>query len=293
MLHKPGSQRCPQCGNPILGENPFCGRCGQKLTMCRRCGAGNLAGSLFCHNCGEPIGTAKPAEDRGGTRLQFERMQICQSCKKVIGSSETYCSYCGAKVTVHRKEPQTSLDPRTLKVALLMVERVTTAKDHPEYAAIDQLTTVIADTVLRKNQPHDARELSFIDQLRLLTLVFEFSRDKVTYKGEIFGELVRWPWDTLKTGGDCDCKVVLLASMLASLAFRKMYFLVLAAGTYSGEKGMERKVQGHAVLEVELSDGEARIPIRLDPSCSDCDVDEMAESIRDLLPNFYRIPIIP
>ena len=174
-----------------------------------------------------------------------------------------------------------------------MLSRVTEAKEHAEYSDIDRLTTMIGEVALGKDKPHDAQELSFSDQLRLLTLVFEFTRDKVNYKGEIFGEYVRWPWETIKTGGDCDCKVVLLATMLASLAFRKMHFLVLPGGTYSGSNGQgERRVQGHAMLEVELTDGMRTVPVRIDPSCMDCEVDDIAESIKPFLQNFYRVPII-
>jgi len=116
----------------------------------------------------------------------------------------------------------------------------------------------------------------------------------VIYKGESFGEHVRWPWETIKTGGDCDCKVVLLASMLASLAFRRMHFLILPPGTYIDTASHEkRKLSGHALLEVELLDGSKSVPIRVDPSCVDCDVDEISSSVKPFLSSFYRIPIIP
>ncbi len=223
-----------------------------------------------------------------------ERMRNCVSCKRTIGADEPFCSYCGTKQAAVKKGTQASLDPHTMKVTLAMLSRVIEAKDHSDYSEIDQLTTTIGKVALGGEKPQDAQELSFQDQLRLLTLVFEYSRDKVVYKGETFGEHVRWPWETIKTGGDCDCKVVLLASMLASLAFRRMYFLVLPAGTYvDSQTNKDRKMQGHAILEVELSDKGRRVPVRLDPSCSDCDVDEMAASVEPLLLNFYRVPIIP
>jgi len=222
-----------------------------------------------------------------------ERMHNCVSCKRTIGADEPFCSYCGTEQITAKKDAQ-ALDPRAMKVILTMLSRVIEAKEHPEYAEIDQLTTTIGNVALGGEKPQDAQELSFQDQLRLLTLVFEYSRDKVVYKGETFGEHVRWPWETIKTGGDCDCKVVLLASMLASLAFRRMYLLVLPAGKYMDtQTNKERSMQGHTVLEVELNDKGKRVPVRLDPSCSDCDVDEMASSVEPLLPNFYRVPIIP
>jgi len=223
-----------------------------------------------------------------------ERMRNCVSCKRTIGADEPFCSYCGAKQAAVQKGAQASLDPRTMKVTLTMLSRVIEAKDHPEYSEIDQLTTTIGSVALGEMKPQDAQELAFQDQLRLLTLIFEYTRDKVVYKGETFGEYVRWPWETIKTGGDCDCKVVLLASMLASLAFRRMYLLVLPAGTYvDTQTNRERSMQGHAILEVELSDRGKRVPVRLDPSCTDCDVDEMASAMEPLLSNFYRVPIIP
>jgi hypothetical protein len=198
------------------------------------------------------------------------------------------------KQTAAKKDAQASLDPRAMKVILTMLSKVIEAKDHPEYAEIDQLTTTIGNVALGGDKAQDAQELSFQDQLRLLTLVFEYSRDKVVYKGETFGEHVRWPWETIKTGGDCDCKVVLLASMLASLAFRRMYLLVLPAGKYMDtQSNKERSMQGHTILEVELNNMGKRVPVRLDPSCPDCDVDEIAASVEPLLPNFYRVPIIP
>jgi len=224
-----------------------------------------------------------------------ERMRNCQSCGKTIGADETFCRYCGAKqIAPVETGPQPVLDPHTMKVALTMLSRVVEAKDHPEYAKIDELTTTIGAVALGGEKPQDAQELSFQDQLKLLTLVFEYTRDKVIYKGEAFGEHVRWPWETIKTGGDCDCKAVLLASMLASLAFRRMHFLILPPGTYLDTAKMEkRKLPGHALIEVELLDGSKSVPLRLDPSCVDCDVDEISSSMRPFLSNFYRIPLIP
>lgn len=181
-----------------------------------------------------------------------------------------------------------------MKVAVTMLSRITEARDHPEYSSIDELTTTIGEIALGKEKPHDAHELSFSDQLRLLTLVFEYTRDKVGYKGEVFGEHVRWPWETVKTGGDCDCKVVLLATMLASLAFRRMHLLVLPPGKYiDTENGKEVEMQGHVMLEVELSDSARLIRVNLDPACPDCDVDEIPEMVRPFLQNLYRVPIVP
>jgi len=224
-----------------------------------------------------------------------ERMRNCNSCGKTIGAEEPFCRYCGAKqILIEDTGKQAVLDPRTMKVALEMLNRVVEAKEHAEYSMVDELTTTIGSVALGGEKPQDAQELSFQDQLRLLTLVFEYSRDKVVYKGEAFGEYVRWPWETMKTGGDCDCKVVLLASMLASLAFRRMHFLILPPGTYVDTSTREkRKLPGHALLEVELLDGSKSVPIRLDPSCVDCDVDEISSSMKPFLPSFYRIPIIP
>jgi len=223
------------------------------------------------------------------------RMRNCQACNKTIGADEPFCRYCGAKqVLIEEAGPQPILDPRTMKVALTMLSRVVEARDHPEYAVVDELTTTIGAVALGGEKPQDAQELSFHDQLRLLTLVFEYTRDKVIYKGEAFGEHVRWPWETLKTGGDCDCKVVLLASMLASLAFRRMHFLILPPGTYlDTTTGEKRKLPGHALIEVELLDGSKSVPVRLDPSCIDCDVDDISNSMKPFLSSFYRIPIIP
>ena len=112
-----------------------------------------------------------------------ERMRNCHNCKKTIGADETYCRYCGAKqVFVEEEEPRAILDPRTMKVALMMLSRVVEAKDHPEYSTVDELTTTIGAVALGGEKPQDAQELSFQDQLRLLTLVFEYSRTKSSTK---------------------------------------------------------------------------------------------------------------
>jgi hypothetical protein len=220
-------------------------------------------------------------------------MRLCTVCNRAIGEGELFCSYCGAKQAVVHAEAEVSLDPVAMRLAVAMLARVTEAKDQPEYTAIDELTTMIAEVALGKGKPQDANELSFSDQLRLLTLVFEYTRDKVGYKGQAFGEHVRWPWETVKTGGDCDCKVVLLATMLASLAFRKIHLLVLPPGNYlDRKKGGEKKIQGHVMLEIELSDKGGTTPVRLDPSCPDCDVDEIPESVQPFLQNCYRIPVL-
>jgi len=311
LAPKTSPQSCPQCGAPAssahtFGGRAFCGGCGQQLVFCRVCGGANLAWSDFCHNCGKPV-NKQPSESKSGygspapvkshltEQVTIERMHLCVACKKTIGEGEPFCRYCGTKQIIAYTEPQAQLDPHTMKVAVTMLARITEAKDHPEYSStIDELTTTIAEVALGKEKPQDAHELSFQDQLRLLTLVFEYTRDKVGYKGEIFGERIRWPWETLKTGGDCDCKVVLLATMLASVAFRRMHLLVLPPGKYVETKdGTERNMQGHVMLEVELAERARLIRANLDPSCPDCDVDEIPETVRPFLQNFYRIPIIP
>ena len=73
-----------------------------------------------------------------------------------------------------------------------------------------------------------------------------------------------------------------------------MHYLILPPGAYLDTVTREkRKLQGHALLEVELLDGSKTVPITLDPSCIDCDVDEISSSMKPFLSSFYRIPIIP
>lgn len=288
--------KCPQCGARTVEGQIYCGGCGTLLIFCGACGAANLHDTQFCHVCGQPLKQAKiqadiPSQVQAPT---VERMRICPSCKKVIGAREPFCSYCGKKMRAVHEEFQPVLDRRTMKVMDLMVEKVIEAKNYPEYKLVDERSSEIADVALRENQPRDAQELSFSDQRRLLALVFEYTRDKVPYKGESFGDYVRWPWETLKTGGDCDCKVVLLASLMSCLNYRKMFILVLPAGTYLNSKeGKEERIQGHALLEVVLDDGDREIPVRLDPSCEYCDIDEIPDSITPFMSNFYRMPIMP
>lgn len=58
-------------------------------------------------------------------------------------------------------------------------------------------------------------------QKEVVTSIFYYVRDNIkTRVEEPFGEKVRWPWSTVNEGGDCDCKTVLLASMLIHLGFR-------------------------------------------------------------------------
>jgi hypothetical protein len=227
-------------------------------------------------------------------------MRTCDSCKKTIGADEPFCSYCGLKQvsrTTEEEESQTPLDPHTMEVGLKMRDMILGAKKHEEYSSVDKETTTMGRIALgdEKSKELDADQLHFQDQLRLLTLVFEYARDYVPYKGETFGEHIRWPWETMETGGDCDCKIVLLASMLDCLAFRRMYLRVLPPGTYR-DSSTKRDItmQGHVILEVGLKkEDRRRRPVLLDPSCPDCDVDEIPESLKSFLPNFYRIPLIP
>jgi len=228
----------------------------------------------------------------------IERMRVCASCKKTIGEGEPFCSYCGSKQVAHTvEESQTPLDPHALEVGLKMRDMILGAKDHEEYSySVDKVTTEMGKIALgeEKSKELDADQLHFQDQLRLLTLVFEYARDYVPYKGETFGEHIRWPWETMETGGDCDCKIVLLASMLDCLAFRRMYLRILPPGTYrDSSTKRETRMQGHVILEVELKGDEtgSRRPVLLDPSCTDCDVNEIPESLKSFL--LYSIPVIP
>lgn len=57
-------------------------------------------------------------------------------------------------------------------------------------------------------------------QKEAIRSIFHYVRDDVkTRVEEPFGERVRWPWTTMREGGDCDCKTVLIASMLVHLGF--------------------------------------------------------------------------
>ena len=58
-----------------------------------------------------------------------------------------------------------------------------------------------------------------------------------------------------------------------------------ASGTYLDTKeNREKKMQGHVMLEVELSEKNRTIRVMLDPSCQDCDVDEIPETRETVSP---------
>jgi len=174
-VSKGGQGSCPQCGAHTFAGQRLCGGCRQELIFCNLCGAANLAWYDFCHNCGRAVGSktvelprkptppvVQPAVVAAKEDLvkpiqsleypQIERMRICDSCKKVIGDGELFCSYCGAKQMILRPYREAILDPHAMKVALTMLSRVTDAKEHPEYSIIDQLTTMIGEVALGKEK---------------------------------------------------------------------------------------------------------------------------------------------
>jgi len=190
------------------------------------------------------------------------------------------------------EELKSTLDPLTLTVTVQMLAAIRDAKTNPEYAKIDRLTSRICEIALDGEKPRDAAQLDFKDQLKLSTLIFEFVRDKVPYKGEPFGGLIRKPWETLEIGGDCDCKVVLLSTMLDNLGFRKLMLSVLPPGKYSDSKRAETtKLEGHVFIEAGLTKDEKTVWVRMDPSCPDCGLDELPDTYTLFSRNFYRVPI--
>ena len=244
------------------------------MMRCSHCGASNIFEAMFCHRCGMSLvsPTARVTPVPPSPEIPTERREALQ--------------------VIELEALRHTLDPATLKAILEMLGKVKDAKKHPQYERIDTLTSQIAEIALGPDKPRDASNLDFRDQLKLTALLFEYVRDQVAYKGEPFGGLIRWPWETLKTGGDCDCKSVTLAAMLESLGFRKLILSVLPPGRYlDGKTGVTKNVEGHVFVEVGLVKEEQTIWVRLDPSCPDCDVDDLPEAYSVFMPNFYRVPI--
>ena len=98
--------------------------------------------------------------------------------------------------------------------------------------------------------------------------VFTFVRDEVNIRiEEPFGEKVRWPWETLREGGDCDCKTVLLGSMLVHLGFEVEIAVI---------PRVDELKAAHCYTTVRLLDDGKTQWISLDPSDQRCAIGEIS-----------------
>jgi hypothetical protein len=103
--------------------------------------------------------------------------------------------------------------------------------------------------------------------------IFIYVRDQVkTRIEEPFGEKVRWPWNTMNEGGDCDCKSVLLASMLAYLGF-DVRILVIPPNLH----------MGHSFISVYLKG-----PTRGTETWWNLDPSDYRSSINAISPDYER-----
>jgi transglutaminase-like putative cysteine protease len=84
------------------------------------------------------------------------------------------------------------------------------------------------DTYIRKVAEHIVRDCRGHDFLCEIKACFEFARDRITYRRDpLLHEYVQDSRQTLEAGvGDCDCKVVLLCSLLQSLGHRTRFVVL-------------------------------------------------------------------
>ncbi|MCD8087159.1 MAG: zinc ribbon domain-containing protein [Oscillospiraceae bacterium] len=89
-----GMTKCPQCGEYVAGNAPFCTACGCRLlpetaVVCPGCGAVIDGGALFCENCG----TRLPERPSEGQHTQ----EVCHLCGTVLEEGTLFCPNCGAR----------------------------------------------------------------------------------------------------------------------------------------------------------------------------------------------------
>ncbi|MCD8321405.1 MAG: zinc ribbon domain-containing protein [Oscillospiraceae bacterium] len=98
-----GMTKCPQCGEYVAGNAPFCTACGCRLlpetaVVCPGCGAVIDGGALFCENCG----TRLPERPSEGQHTQ----EVCHLCGTVLEEGTLFCPNCGAR----RQTPEEKSD---------------------------------------------------------------------------------------------------------------------------------------------------------------------------------------
>ncbi|MCD7844508.1 MAG: zinc-ribbon domain-containing protein [Oscillospiraceae bacterium] len=90
-----GMTKCPQCGEYVAGNAPFCTACGHRLlpetaVVCPGCGAVADRGALFCENCGTRLPESPPEQAR-------QRRKVCHLCGAELEDGALFCSNCGVR----------------------------------------------------------------------------------------------------------------------------------------------------------------------------------------------------
>jgi hypothetical protein len=114
-------------------------------------------------------------------------------------------------------------------------------------------------------------------QEEIVRRVFEDFRDNVKTSPEF--EELKWPWETLEDGGDCDCKTTLLAACLLSIGAYVRICVIPPLITES------EPVQPHSFLRVALFDSPNRKEhwIILDTSEKESNVNEISTAYSSYL----------
>lgn len=98
------------------------------------------------------------------------------------------------------------------------------------------------DPYIRKTAEHLVRDCKGHDFLCEINALFSFVKDRITYRRDpLLTEYVQDSRRTLEAGvGDCDCKVVLLCSLLQALGHRTRFVVI----------GQDRETLSHVYCEV-------------------------------------------
>lgn len=181
------------------------------------------------------------------------------------------------------KNPETEdLNEETKVTLAMMVTKALLANSDPfekEFVEISEKTDILFMNATDLKHTITSYQIPIKMQKNVVETIFVYVRDKIKIRiEEPFGEKVRWPWTTWKTGGDCDCKTILLASMLYHLGFEGSMAVIPPIYVPSSRT----TVSPHSFVIVHLRDPAtlAERKIDLDPSDQRCGVGEVSAPYR-------------